>query len=90
MVATLFCGCLPYKFTQAEVSRLFESLCEVRSTTLVADWEGATFHAYAHVEIDADDVDAVIRALDGKKVNNMPLMVHTLVQRADDRVFLER
>lgn len=90
MVTTLLCGCLPYKITESEISKQFEPLCEVRSVKLFADWEEATFHAYAHVEVDADDVDAVVRALDGRKVKGMPLMVHPLVQRADDRVFLER
>ena len=90
MLTTLYCGCLPYKFTESEVSELFESLCEVRSTQFFSDWENATFHAYAYVEIDTDDVEAVIRALDGRKVKNMPLQVHTLVQKTDNRVFLER
>lgn len=90
MVATLFVGCLPYRFSESDVSRLFTSICEVRSVEYFSDWEGATLHAYAQVEIEADDIEAVIKAMDGKKVKNMPLMVHRLVQHTDNRVFLER
>lgn len=90
MTATLFVGCLPYKFTESDVSRLFASLAEVRSVTLFEDWEGASFTPYAHVAIDTEDIDAVVRALDGMKVRELPLMVHRLVQREDARVFLER
>jgi hypothetical protein len=90
MIATLYVGCLPYGFTEADVSRLFESLGSVRSVKFFADWEQATIHAHAHVEIETEDIDGLVRAMDGRKVKDMPLMVHELVRRADDRVFLER
>jgi RNA recognition motif-containing protein len=90
MVATFYVSCMPYKFTESDVSRLFEPFGVVRSVKFSADWEQATFHAHAHVEVEVDDVEAVVEALDGKRVRDKPLMVHERVRRADERVFLER
>jgi RNA recognition motif-containing protein len=74
---TLFVSALPFKVTDQELRSLFQPYGEIRSITIHADWEKATYEPYAHIEMN--NADAAIRALDGLILGPTYLRVNKLI-----------
>ena len=85
MLKNIFVGCMPFKFSEEDIRRQFEPYGDVESVQLFQDLEHATFDSYAHVAVDTDDVQRIVKELDGKFIGNRPLRVNEVVTR-DDRL----
>lgn len=83
MIKELFIGCMPFGFSQDDLRDLFEPHCEVKQINFFEDWENARFDAYAHVEVEVDDLEKLIRAIDGQHIQGKVLRVNERVKRID-------
>ena len=72
----IYVSSLPFKSDEHLIRKLFADLAQVKSVALHADWVHPTFEPYAEVLIEADSVDAVVDALDGKKIGKSFIRVH--------------
>src|SRR5690606_40308587 len=57
----LFVGNLPWSVGDAELSQIFASHGEVQSARVISDRDSGRSRGFGFVEMDAADVDAVIR-----------------------------
>ena len=87
---TILIACMPFRFSKEDIRNIFENAgAQVHTVELFEDLENATFDAYAHVEINSENVGSVIDALDGKMIGHRPLRVNRVVDRKDTLVKLE-
>ena len=83
MMKNIFIGCMPFAFSEEDIRALFEPYGKVVSVELWQDLVHATFDAYAHVQIETDQVDRLLDALDGKTAGSRVLRVNEVVTRKD-------
>lgn len=81
MLVKLFVGNLPWSVGDAELEEIFSPHGTVQSARVINDRDTGRSRGFGFVEIDTDDVAAVIRATDGYDVNGRPLRVN----EAEDR-----
>jgi RNA recognition motif-containing protein len=76
MQVKLFVGNLPWSVGDAELSAIFANHGAVQSARVISDRESGRSRGFGFVEMDADDVSAVIRATDGYEVDGRNLRVN--------------
>ena len=81
MLVKLFVGNLPWGVGDAELEEIFSPHGTVQSARVINDRDTGRSRGFGFVEIDTDDVAAVIRATDGYDINGRPLRVN----EAEDR-----
>jgi RNA recognition motif-containing protein len=86
MQVKLFVGNLPWSVGDNELNQIFAQHGEVQSARVVNDRDSGRSRGFGFVEMDAADVDAVIRATDGHAVDGRNLRVN----RAEDKSTGER
>jgi len=84
-VKKLYVGNLPFSATEDGVRELFESHGTVNEVTLIRDRDTGRLRGFGFVEMEVDDVDAVISALDGKDLEGRSLKVNLAKERQDRR-----
>jgi len=75
-VKKLYVGNLPFSTNEDEVRELFASHGTVNEVTLIRDRETGRLRGFGFVEMEEDDVDAVISALDGTDFGGRNLNVN--------------
>ena len=81
MQVKLFVGNLPWSVGDSELNQIFAEHGEVQSARVISDRDSGRSRGFGFVEMDAADVDAVIRATDGYAVDGRNLRVN----RAEDK-----
>lgn len=76
MLVKLFVGNLPWSVGDDELARIFAPHGDVQSARVITDRDTGRSRGFGFVEIDVDDVSAVIRATDGQDINGRPLRVN--------------
>lgn len=76
MQVKLFVGNLPWSVGDAQLEQLFADHGEVRSARVITDRDTGRSRGFGFVEMETDDVAAVIRAVDGQEVDGRPLRVN--------------
>jgi RNA recognition motif-containing protein len=76
MLVKLFVGNLPWSVGDDELSRFFAPHGDVQSARVITDRDTGRSRGFGFVEIDVDDVAAVIRATDGREMNGRPIRVN--------------
>jgi RNA recognition motif-containing protein len=76
MLVKLFVGNLPWSVSDDDLARVFSPHGEVQSARVITDRDTGRSRGFGFVEIDVDDVAAVIRATDGQDLNGRPLRVN--------------
>ena len=67
---------LPFKADENFIRELFSPYGQVKSVALHADWVHPTFEPYADVVIEAASAEALVDALDGRKIGKHFIRVH--------------
>ncbi|MEN9935611.1 MAG: hypothetical protein RLZZ387_2190 [Chloroflexota bacterium] len=76
MHAKLFVGNLPWSIGDAELEQLFAPHAEVQSARVITDRDTGRSRGFGFVEVETEDLAAVIRAVDGREINGRPLRVN--------------
>ena len=76
MLVKLFVGNLPWSVGDDELARIFTPHGDVQSARVITDRDTGRSRGFGFVEIEVDDVSAVIRATDGQDFNGRPLRVN--------------
>jgi RNA recognition motif-containing protein len=76
MQAKLFVGNLPWSVGDAELEQLFAPHAEVQSARVITDRDTGRSRGFGFVELETDDLSAVIRAVDGQEVGGRQLRVN--------------
>ena len=77
----IFVGNLAYSVTGDELEAAFSAHGEVESSTVITDRETGRSRGFAFVEIEGNDVTAVIEALDGADYGGRTLRVNEAQER---------
>lgn len=76
MQVKLFVGNLPWSVGDAELGQFFADHGEVQSARVVNDRDTGRSRGFGFVEMETDDVAALIRATDGREVDGRNLRVN--------------
>ncbi|MEM6455593.1 MAG: RNA-binding protein [Acidobacteriota bacterium] len=72
----LYVGNLPYTATEDEVRELFAEYGEIHSVSLINDRETGRPRGFGFVELEDDDADNAMQALDGARHNGRVLRIN--------------
>ena len=72
----IYVGNLSYEATQDDVRAAFEAHGEVSTVSIIMDKMTGRSRGFGFVEMDVDDVNAVISATNGREVDGRPLRVN--------------
>jgi RNA recognition motif-containing protein len=76
MQVKLFVGNLPWSVGDAELTEIFAAHGEVQSARVISDRDTGRSRGFGFVEMETDDVGALIRATDGREVDGRNLRVN--------------
>jgi RNA recognition motif-containing protein len=90
MQVKLFVGNLPWSVGDAELEDVFQGLGTVQSARVITDRDTGRSRGFGFVEIQTDDVAAVIQATDRREIDGRQLRVNEAEEkggshRRDDR-----
>jgi RNA recognition motif-containing protein len=93
MQIKLFVGNLPWSVGDTELEDVFQDLGTVQSARVITDRDTGRSRGFGFVEIQADDVAAVIQATNGREIDGRQIRVNEAEekggggggQRRDDR-----
>ncbi len=76
MHVKLFVGNLPWSVGDAELGEIFASHGDVQSARVISDRDTGRSRGFGFVEIETDDIGALIRATDGQEIAGRNLRVN--------------
>lgn len=76
MHVKLFVGNLPWSVNDAELENLFSPHGEVQSARVISDRDTGRSRGFGFVELETNDVAAVIQAVNGLEVDGRQLRVN--------------
>lgn len=76
MQVKLFVGNLPWSVGDAELTEIFTRHGEVQSARVISDRETGRSRGFGFVEMETDDLDALIKATDGHEIDGRNLRVN--------------
>jgi RNA recognition motif-containing protein len=90
MQVKLFVGNLPWSVGDAELEDVFQNLGTVQSARVITDRDTGRSRGFGFVEIQTDDVAAVIQATNGREIDGRQLRVNEAEEKGggqhrDDR-----
>lgn len=83
MYAKLFVGSLPWSVDDAQLEQMFRPHGKVQSARVITDRETGRSRGFGFVEIEADNVDAVISATNGLQVGGRAIRVNEAEEKRD-------
>jgi RNA-binding proteins (RRM domain) len=76
MQVKLFVGNLPWSVGDAELTEIFAAHGEVQSARVISDRDTGRSRGFGFVEMETDDIGALIRATDGREIDGRNLRVN--------------
>lgn len=76
MQVKLFVGNLPWSVGDAELTQIFAAHGDVQSARVISDRETGRSRGFGFVEMETEDISALIRATDGHEVDGRNLRVN--------------
>jgi RNA recognition motif-containing protein len=76
MQVKLFVGNLPWSVGDAELTQIFANHGEVQSARVISDRDTGRSRGFGFVEMETDDIGALIRATDGHEIDGRNLRVN--------------
>lgn len=85
MHVKLFVGNLAWSVDDQKLEAIFQSHGTVQSARVIHDRDTGRSRGFGFVEMDVDDISAVIQATDGLDVGGRPIRVNEAEDRGDTR-----
>lgn len=85
MLKKIYVGNLPFSATEAEVRELFAQHGTVHSVKLITDRETGRPRGFGFIEMERDEANAAIQALNGTDFGGRSLRVNEARERGDRR-----
>lgn len=82
MLVNLFVGNLPWNVSDADLEEIFSPHGRVQSARVINDRDTGRSRGFGFVEIDVDDIAAVIKATNGHEIDGRPLRVNEAENKA--------
>jgi RNA recognition motif-containing protein len=82
MQVKLFVGNLPWSVGDAELEDVFQDLGTVQSARVITDRDTGRSRGFGFVEMETDDVDAVIQATNGREIDGRQLRVNQAEEKS--------
>ena len=82
MTKSIYVGNLPYSATEEELQTAFSAHGTVHSVKLITDRETGKPRGFAFVEMDPQDADGAVEAMNGFQMGGRPLRVNLAQERA--------
>jgi len=76
MNVKLFVGNLPWSVGDAELEDIFREYGEIQSARVITDRDTGRSRGFGFVEMDVEDLAAVISATNGREIEGRPLRVN--------------
>ncbi|MBC7340479.1 MAG: RNA-binding protein [Firmicutes bacterium] len=76
MVKTLYVGNLPWGTTEDELARAFSAYVEVRGCRIITDRETGRSRGFGFVEVDEDEVEKAVQAMNGAIIGGREIVVN--------------
>jgi RNA recognition motif-containing protein len=76
MRAKLFVGNLPWSVSDLQLEELFQPHGDVESARVITDRDSGRSRGFGFVEIDAPDIQEVIRAVNGREIDGRAIRVN--------------
>ena len=83
MAKKIYVGNLSFTSTEEEVRELFVQYGEVQSVAVITDRETGRSRGFAFVEMESDDADKAIEALNGQDFGGRSLRVNEAKERGE-------
>ena len=78
---SIYVGNLPFSATESEITDLFSQYGNVSSVKVVTDRETGRPRGFAFVEMDDNDAQAAIKALNGQDMGGRSLRINEAQER---------
>jgi len=85
MLKKLFVGSLPWSVGDVELEALFREYGTVQSAHVITDRETGRSRGFGFVEIETNDVAAIIRSTDGQEVEGRAIRVNEAEEKSNRR-----
>jgi len=80
----IYCGNLPWKLEESELSQLFEPYGQVASASIIKDKISGKSRGFGFVEMpNAEEAQAAIKALNGKDLKGRPLRINEAAPKSN-------
>jgi RNA recognition motif-containing protein len=85
MLKKLFVGSLPWSIDDSALENLFRDHGTVQSARVITDRETGRSRGFGFVEIETDDLAAIIRSTDGQEVEGRAIRVNEAEEKSNNR-----
>ena len=85
MTTTIYVGNLPYSSSAEEIGEMFSQYGVVHSVNLITDRETSRPRGFGFVQMDPQEADAAIEALNGSDMGGRTLRVNEAKERRPPR-----
>jgi RNA recognition motif-containing protein len=76
MAVTLYVGNLPWSLTEDELAEAFGSIGQVQAARIITDSETGRSRGFGFVDLDDDNAQRAIQAMDGFELKGRRLIVN--------------
>ncbi len=73
---TLYVGNLPWSVTEEELGEEFRKVADVKSTRVITDRETGRSRGFGFVEVEDEDVERVVAAMNGTELRGRQIIVN--------------
>ncbi|MEA4884911.1 MAG: RNA-binding protein [Clostridia bacterium] len=81
MSKTLYVGNLPWAITDDQLEQVFSPFTEVVASRVITDRETGRSRGFGFVEVSTEDVDPIIRSVNGTVVGGREITVNEAKER---------
>ncbi|MCL4515917.1 MAG: RNA-binding protein [Firmicutes bacterium] len=76
MSKTLYVGNLPWSISEEELSAAFAAHVNVKSSRIITDRETGRSRGFGFVEVEDEDVERVVEAMNGAEIGGREIVVN--------------
>jgi len=73
---TLYVGNLPWAVTEEDLTEAFRAVADVKGSRVITDRETGRSRGFGFVEVDDEDVERVVAAMNGADIGGRQIIVN--------------